>query len=402
MADNVTKILNCIDWHGSLVNCTNETITTNATMIDDGGVYEMERYVRIVVPIIFGIIVALGLVGNLLVIVVILINQQMRSTTNLLILNLAIADLCFIVFCVPYTATAYAVPTWEFGVAWCKIVQYLIYVCAYASVYTLVLMSLDRYMAVVHPISSMTVRNQTNTVRILIVMWAVILVSHTPLLLDYDVLYYDYYDEYRSACVSKYSAEGNTIMLQVFFGTFFFFGYLLPLSLNCILYGFMLKRLLYGVVPGSSQRAESIRSKKRVTKMVVIVVVIFALCWLPIQVVFMIHNFGDFPHQSEYLMVQMVANCLAYMNSCVNPILYAFLSDNFRRSFYKLLCCGNGPYSKVECERTNVRVEKTERTRVSPTNTNSSKTTSTTTLQTYCNTCENGVESQNNCTQTEV
>jgi len=91
------------------------------------------------------------------VVLVVAVNQQMRSTTNLLIINLAIADLLFIVFCVPFTATDYVLPFWPFGEIWCKIVQYLIVVTAYASVYTLVLMSLDRFLAVVHPITSMSV-----------------------------------------------------------------------------------------------------------------------------------------------------------------------------------------------------------------------------------------------------
>jgi allatostatin receptor len=91
------------------------------------------------------------------VVLVVAANQQMRSTTNLLIINLAMADLLFIVFCVPFTATDYVLPFWPFGDAWCKIVQYLIVVTAYASVYTLVLMSLDRFLAVVHPITSMSV-----------------------------------------------------------------------------------------------------------------------------------------------------------------------------------------------------------------------------------------------------
>ena len=48
----------------------------------------------------------------------------------------------------------------------------------------------------------------------------------------------------------------------------------------------------------------------------------------------------------------MTGNCLAYMNSCVNPILYAFLSENFRRSFRKLLCCKGPVSTKFEYERT--------------------------------------------------
>lgn len=98
-------------------------------------------------------------------VLVVAANQQMRSTTNLLIINLAVADLLFIVFCVPFTATDYVLPFWPFGDVWCKIVQYLIVVTAYASVYTLVLMSLDRFMAVVHPIASMSVSDLLNPFR---------------------------------------------------------------------------------------------------------------------------------------------------------------------------------------------------------------------------------------------
>ncbi len=128
-------------------------------------------FLSIQVPIIFGIIVVVGFIGNALVVVVVAANQQMRNTTNLLIINLALADLLFIVFCVPFTASDYALPFWPFGDAWCKIVQYLVIVTAYASVYTLVLMSLDRYLAVVHPITSMSIRTEANTYWAIAVTW---------------------------------------------------------------------------------------------------------------------------------------------------------------------------------------------------------------------------------------
>lgn len=52
-------------------------------------------------------------------------NQQMRSTTNLLIINLAAADILFVIFCVPFTATDYVLPEWPFGDIWCKYVSIL-------------------------------------------------------------------------------------------------------------------------------------------------------------------------------------------------------------------------------------------------------------------------------------
>ena len=69
----------------------------------------------------------------------------MKNTTNLLILNLAVADLLFLLVCVPATASDYILMYWPFGLTWCRTVQYIIYVTAYVSIYTLVLMAGDRF-----------------------------------------------------------------------------------------------------------------------------------------------------------------------------------------------------------------------------------------------------------------
>lgn len=133
----------------------------------------LEAIVSVVVPILFSLIGIIGFIGNILVIITVLFNQQMRNTTNLLILNLSLADLLFVCFCIPATvsientsqfsyclrsyfiitllkikilqAVDYTLSTWPFSEFWCKTVQYLITCTAYISIYTLVLMSFDRF-----------------------------------------------------------------------------------------------------------------------------------------------------------------------------------------------------------------------------------------------------------------
>jgi len=141
---------------------------------------ELARIVSFVVPVLFGIIFIVGLFGNALVVLVVASNQQMRNTTNLLIINLAVADLLFIVFCVPFTATDYILSYWPFGVTWCKMVQYLIIVTAYASVNTLVLMSVDRFLAVVYPVASISIRTEHNALMAIAITWIIILLSCLP------------------------------------------------------------------------------------------------------------------------------------------------------------------------------------------------------------------------------
>lgn len=92
-----------------------------------------------------------------------------------------------------FPAFDYALPYWLFGDIWCRVVQYLVIVCAYASIYTLVLMSLDRFLAVVHPIASMSVRTVQNAVIAIAIMWALIVLACIPALLSHGQIYYTYH-----------------------------------------------------------------------------------------------------------------------------------------------------------------------------------------------------------------
>ena len=331
-------------------NCS---VNCSQVAIDFSVFAEAERLISIVVPTVFGVIFLLGLLGNTLVILVVAFDKNMRNTTNILILMLAVADLLFIVFCVPFTAASYATPVWPFGSVWCKVVKYLIYVCAYASVYTLVLMSLDRYLAVVHAIRSLSIRTVFNTWLAVAGVWVIILAGHVPLLLEFEVQNYTHAGQERSTCMNVLHVNEEHMGI-VFFTCFITFGYVMPLGAVCLMYGLMLKRL-HGTAPGGSKSQESMRAKRRVTKMVVIIVAVFAVCWLPIQIILLIQKLGVYPTTIFFVGVQLASNCLAYMNSCVNPFLYAFLSENFRRSFRKFLCCSAPVSRRAEYELVSVR-----------------------------------------------
>lgn len=177
----------------------------------------MEQIVPIVVPILFGIIIVLGLIGNALVVIVVAANAQMRSTTNILIINLAVADLLFIVFCVPFTAADYIFTFWPFGDVWCKMVQYLIVVTAYASVFTLVLMSLDRFLAVVHPIASMSFRTEKNAITAILITWIVILIGNSYALACHGEVQYTYSftNEQYTVCIFRDEEGYNKPVFQV-------------------------------------------------------------------------------------------------------------------------------------------------------------------------------------------
>ncbi|KAL1471048.1 hypothetical protein MTO96_040145 [Rhipicephalus appendiculatus] len=196
----------------------------------DGDTRTVEEVLAIAVPILFGAIAVIGFFGNALVVLVVLCDPQMRSTTNNLIINLAMADLLFIVFCVPFTGWDYTLNYWPFGDAWCRIVQYLVIVCAYASIYTLVLMSLDRFLAVVHPITSMSIRTERNANLAILFTWVVILAACVPALFAHGVVLIE--DSY-SACTFRTDMGYNIAAFQI---SFFMSSFVVPLAIVFVLY----------------------------------------------------------------------------------------------------------------------------------------------------------------------
>lgn len=150
--------------------------------------------------------------------------------------------------------------------------------------------------------------------------------------------------EIRSTCLNVRLLSNDPHHGRVFYGTFFAFAFVLPMTLICALYACMIFRLLRGPSVGGgggggsarhraalhgTGSSESWRVRRRVTRLVVVVVAAFGACWLPIHIVFIVQYFDAGHDESRithtFVAVRLAANCLAYANSCLNPILYAFL-----------------------------------------------------------------------------
>jgi len=107
-----------------------------------------------------------------------------------------------------------------------------------------VLMALDRYLAIVHPVNSRSLRTQRNTVVVVGLMWVVVSVANYPLFSQHDVINYSFAGQNRSLCINVniYSDQTHSVG-RVFYGCFFAFAYVFPLSVICLLYGRLLRHL---------------------------------------------------------------------------------------------------------------------------------------------------------------
>lgn len=190
----------------------------------------------VIVPVVFGLFFVVGLVGNCLVLVVIgkVKNRggaRSLSPTNIFIVNLSVADLSFLLFCVPFEATIYSLPEWVFGGFLCKFGHYFFTVSKLVSIFTLVAMSVDRYVAVVRPKKSACARSRRSALVGLCVIWMVSLMCSVPVALHQVVTNHPSAPN-SSFCWENWSGPSR----QFYKVSILLLGYLLPLLLICCCY----------------------------------------------------------------------------------------------------------------------------------------------------------------------
>ena len=335
--------------HTTLNTVKNEIL---AYFMENDEYLEEERG-RIIIPVIFSIIALLGITGNGFVIYTYVTRKQMRTLTNMLILNLASADLLFLVICVPLTSFRFIASFWPLGNVGCKVSQYCVYVSVYVSIYTLVLMAISRYCAIVHPLSSIRIRTKRNVAIAIVLLWTIFLLGFFPTLFQYKVYYFTSINGERSVCENVEHVE-NSHKARIFFTVYCVFGYILPLTLIIGLYGCILKHVLNSKDPRIAQGDREMNQNrqlrnKSVARMIFVVIATFAVCYLPFHTVVLSRRYGAWNMQTTdevntYVSLVLAAKCIAYANSCMNPFLYLFLSSSFRGTFKKVMCCKQRKY----------------------------------------------------------
>ncbi|XP_017313562.1 somatostatin receptor type 5 isoform X1 [Ictalurus punctatus] len=274
------------------------------------------------------IVFIVGLIGNTLAIYVVLRYVKMKTVTNIYILNLAVADELYILS-QPFMSTQNVLSYWPFGSFLCRVVMTTDSLNQFTSIFCLTVMSIDRYLAVVHPLRSSRWRRPRVAKAVSAAVWTTSFIVVLPV-----VIFSDVQDKFNSCNMSW--PEPHTIWPVAFILYTSVLGFFAPLLVICVCYVLIVVRVkASGARTGLGRRR---RSERKVTRMVVVIVVAFVLCWLPFYTVNIVNLIFHLPENSVMVGVYFFSVSLTYANSCANPVLYGFLSDNFRQSFRKVLC----------------------------------------------------------------
>ncbi|UJR30670.1 hypothetical protein I4U23_018194 [Adineta vaga] len=300
-------------------------ITTTATP----GSIPLENRTPIMAVIIslYVLIFFFGITGNALVVLVVCRNKAMQTVTNVFITNLALSDILMCCLAVPFTPISAYGNTWHLGKVLCHLVPMSLGISVYVSTLTSLAIAVDRYFVIVHPFRS---RMRLGVcVLLIIVIWIVGISISLPLAI-YMRFDNGKCEEYWPQYTSRRFFNFSSLILQ----------YLIPFSVISFSYYKVWVALARRSLPGRTRIREEVEicRKKRTNRMLIAMVVIFALCWLPLNIVHMVAEFRR-PTLNHYKVLFLSTHVIAMSSTVYNPFLYSWLNDNFRKEFQQILPC---------------------------------------------------------------
>ncbi|XP_048402950.1 leukotriene B4 receptor 1-like [Stegostoma tigrinum] len=260
-----------------------------------------------------------GIPGNSLVIWVILHKMRERSSSVILILNLALADL---VVLMTLPLWIYSIcNSWVFGEISCKILGYLIYCNLYGSVLFIMLMSINRFLAVMYPFASQRWQRTGRVCKVVLIVWSFAFLLSCPNLLTRKV---DIIDGQAGCFGGQYDSKDQQILCLVLETLF---GFVIPFTVLATCYGLVAKRV----------GKMTFKSKNRSETLIISIIAAFLICWFPYHVFNVIELASVMLDTDALESVSQVGSyitaTLAFISSSVNPLLYAFAARNLRNGF---------------------------------------------------------------------
>ncbi|XP_054898251.1 chemerin-like receptor 1 [Poeciliopsis prolifica] len=287
---------------------------------------------------VFGVACVLGVLGNGLVIWVAGFSMK-KNVNTVWFLNLAVADFLFTAF-LPLSITYQALNFhWPFGKLMCKLNSTVNFLNLYASVYTLVVISVDRLVSVVWPIWAQNHRNVRKAFYTSLCVWALALSLSLPAFVFRDT---ESYNEI-TICYNNYAFSNNytnpaVIQLQLFRHrsmtiTRVLLGFIIPFGVMLSCYSIIIHRLRNS--PTLAKRSG------RPFRVIAAIIITFFLCWAPFHIMTIVELKRFDPNSQSETLAHVIsvgiplATCLAYLNSCLNPVLYIFIGQDFKDKISK-------------------------------------------------------------------
>ncbi|XP_023694144.1 neuropeptide Y receptor Y8b isoform X1 [Paramormyrops kingsleyae] len=299
----------------------------------------------------YSAVIAVGLIGNTCLVFIISRQKEMRNVTNIFIANLSCSDILMCIVCLPVTVIYTLMDRWILGEALCKVTPFVQCMSVTVSIFSMVLIALERHQLIIHPTGWKPVVGHSYLA--VAVTWMVACFISLPFL-SFNILtnapfqnlslpYNPFTD--HVICMELWPSERNRLAYTT---SLLLFQYCLPLSLILVCYlriFLRLRRRKDMVERTRDPRQKKAKGSKRVNVMLASIVAVFALCWLPLNV---FNTLFDWHHWAipscQHDIIFSACHLTAMASTCVNPVIYGFLNSNFqkelRAALYRCRCWG--------------------------------------------------------------
>ncbi|XP_015212325.2 C-C chemokine receptor type 4-like [Lepisosteus oculatus] len=278
------------------------------------------------IPTLYTLVFITGLIGNGLVVCVLIKFKKLKSMTDVYLLNLAISDLIF-VFSLPFWSHYAANNNWAFGEFMCKTITGFYLIGFYSGIFFIMILSIDRYLAIVCAISATKLRSVTYGLLMSVVTWAISVFASVPTLVFSQVKN----ESTGFTCKTEFSENEKTKWQLVINFEINILGLLIPL---CVIF-FCYLRIL--------QILKKCRNckKEKAIRLIFTVVTVFVLFWTPYNIVIFLKSLEVGGYINDYIdkcllsiHIDFALHCtetLAFVHCCLNPVIYAFAGQEFRK-----------------------------------------------------------------------
>lgn len=358
LPNNITSIFVATDIMASLfepdgdasrcdsANLNTFNCTAHEFLLHERGDDVANLWFVIPVTILNLLILLAGISGNIAVCMVIAQHQSMHTNTNYYLFNLAVADLLYLLFGLPFELHMFwhQYP-WPFGLIFCKLRSLVTEACSYASVLTIVAFSVERYIAICYPLHSYVMANFRRVICIITMIWMISLVSASPFALNRHIqfIYYPPPDgdalPNSGICTSKM----NYGLYEASSCLFFF----IPLLILIIVYARIAFKLNDRAGRRTSERLGKcsmdihIKSNNNIIRMLIVIVIMFFISWAPFHAQRLVFIYGKqwptYIRINEFLFV--LGGFFYYLSCALNPIIYNVMSQRYRNAFRHTFCC---------------------------------------------------------------
>ncbi|XP_023668124.2 neuropeptide FF receptor 1 like 2 [Paramormyrops kingsleyae] len=346
--------LELVALQGNESQCNATNATANRTNITFFPYYQHSLPVAASFIFAYLFIFLLCMLGNILVCLIVLRDHRMRTVTNLFILNLAVSDLLVGIFCIPTTLVDNLITGWPFTNMVCKMSGLIQGTSVSASVFTLVAIAVDRFRCIVYPFQpKITLLVAKATIAMIWVLAVVIMCPSAAMLTVQRVEnHYMVHEENYNRTYPLYTCYENWPepgMRRVYTMVLFGHIYLVPLMLITLMYSRIGVKLYTSSVLTCAEPRDMVSArastpegrpvsqrKIRVIKMLIVVALLFMLSWLPLWTLMLLTDYGGLEGDQLELITGYIfpfAHWLAFSNSSVNPIIYGYYNENFKRGF---------------------------------------------------------------------